>query len=76
MEEVLHGLEVDIKESVMAPLDFRIPEARTAAVESSQMIVRDSGIAFSALLRHTDIYATTAEIQRDVIASALPSAAV
>ena len=76
LEEILDGLEVDIKESAIAPPDFHVPEARTAVVECSQMIVRDSGIAFNALLRHTDIYVTTAEIQKDVIASALSSVAV
>ena len=39
------------------------------------MTVRDSGIAFTALLRHTDIYLTTAEIPREIIDSALAAAA-
>ena len=30
------------------------------------MIVREEGIAFNALLRHTDIYVTTAEISKQV----------
>lgn len=40
------------------------------------MVVRDGGIAFSALVRRIDICVTTAEIQRDVIAPALRPAAV
>jgi len=76
LEEILNSLEVDTKETVIAPLDFRVSESHIAAVECSQMVVRDGGIAFSALVRRTDIYVTTAEIQRDVIASALPSATV
>jgi hypothetical protein len=33
------------------------------------MIVREEGIAFNALLRHTDIYVTTAEISKQVLES-------
>lgn len=76
LKEMFDSLEVDTKETVIAPLDFHVPESQIAAVECSQMIVREGGIAFTALLRHTDIYVTTAEIQRGVIASALASAAV
>jgi len=36
--------------------------------------VRDRGIAFTALLRRTGIYSTTAEIPRAIIASALAAA--
>lgn len=76
LEEMLEKLEVDTREIVTAPPDFRVPESQVAAVECSQMIVRDGGIAFTALLRHTDIYVTTAEIPKDVIASALACTAV
>jgi hypothetical protein len=74
-EEILENLEVDTREIVTAPLDFRVSESQIAAVECAQMIVRDGGIAFTALLRHTDIYVTTAEIPKEVIESALTSAA-
>jgi len=73
--EMLEKLGVDTREIVTAPLDFRVPESQTAAVECAQMIVRDGGVGFTALLRHTDIYVTTAEIPKEVIASALASAA-
>lgn len=75
LEELLEKLEVDRREVVTAPADFQVPESQIVAVECPQMIVRDGGVAFTALLRHTDIYLTTAEIQKDVIASALASAA-
>jgi hypothetical protein len=75
LEEILDRLEVDIKETVKAPLDFRVPEGQIVAVECAQMIVRDGGIAFTALLRHSDIYLTTAEIPRKTIESALAAAA-
>ena len=74
-EKMLDGLEVDTKETVIAPPDFRIPQGQIVAVECAQMIVRDAGIAFTALLRHTDIYLTTAEIPRAIIGSALVAAA-
>lgn len=73
LEEMLEKLEVDTREIVTAPSDFQVPESQIVAVECSQMIVRHSGVAFTALLRHTDIYVTTAEIQKHVIASALRS---
>jgi hypothetical protein len=73
--EMFESLEVDAKETAIAPPEFRVPESQVAAVESAQMIVRDSGIAFTALLRHTDIYLTTAEIPREIIEAALAPAA-
>ena len=75
LEETLENLEVDTREVVTAPTDFRVLESEIAVVECAQMIVRDGGIAFTALLSHTDIYVTTAEIPRQVIESALASAA-
>jgi hypothetical protein len=41
-----------------------------AVAEFAQMIVRDGGVVFASLLRHTDIYVTTAEIPKRVIESA------
>jgi hypothetical protein len=75
LEEILDGLGVDTKETVIVPPDFRVSESRIAAVECSQMVVRDDGIAFTALVRHADIYLTTAEIPREIIESALAAAA-
>lgn len=74
LEGTLAGLEVDTREVVTAPADFRVPESQIATVECSQMIVREGSIAFNALLRHTDIYVTTAEIPKQLIESALTSA--
>ncbi len=67
--ETLEHLEVDAREVVTAPADFRVLESQIAAVECAQMIVREEGIAFNALLRHTDIYVTTAEISQQVFES-------
>jgi hypothetical protein len=75
LEEILNSLEVDTEETVIAPPDFRVSESYVAVVECSQMVVRDDGIAFTALVRHADIYLTTAEIPREIIESALAAAA-
>jgi hypothetical protein len=74
LEEMLENLEVDTKETVLAPSHFQVPESQIVVVECSQMVVRDDAIAFSGLLRHTDIHVTTAEIPKDVIESVLASA--
>ena len=74
LEEILDGLEVDIKEIVKAPPDFQVPEGHIVAVECAQMTVRDGGTAFTALLRHSDIYLTTAEVPKEVLESALAAA--
>lgn len=39
------------------------------------MIVRDGWIAFTALLRHSDIYLTTADVPRERLESALAAGA-
>lgn len=75
LEETLEDLEVDTREVVTAPADFRVLDSQTAAVECAQMIVREGSIAFNALLRHTDIYVTTAEIPKQVLESVLTTAA-
>ena len=73
-EESIEALEIDTREVAVASSDFAVPESQVTAVECAQMIVRDGGIAFNALLRHSDIYVTTAEIPKQVIESALTSA--
>jgi len=75
LEEILGRFGADSKETLIAPSDFRVSESHIAAVECSQMVVRDDGIAFTALLRHADIYLTTAEIPREIIESTLAAAA-
>ena len=71
LDDMLANLEVDTREIVTAPPDFRVPETRVVAVECSQMIVRDDSVAFTALLRHSDIYVTTADVPKAFISSAL-----
>jgi hypothetical protein len=73
--ETLEDLEVDTQEVVIAPADFRILESQIAVVECSQMIVREGSVAFNALLKHTDIYVTTAEIPKQILEFVLTTAA-
>jgi hypothetical protein len=73
-EESIEALEIDAREVAVASSDLVIPDSQITAVECAQMIVREGGIAFHALLRHSDIYITTAEIPKQVIESALTSA--
>ena len=69
LEKTLEDLEVDAREVVTAPTEFHVLESQIATVECAQMIVREEGIAFNALLRHSDIYVTTAEISKQVLES-------
>jgi len=74
LEESIDALEIDAREVATTLSDFGVPDNRITAVECAQMIVRDGGIAFNALLRDSDIYVTTAEISKQMIESALASA--
>jgi hypothetical protein len=51
------------------PADFRVLESQIVAVECTQMIARKGSIAFNALLKHTDIYVTTAAIPKQALES-------
>jgi hypothetical protein len=74
LDDTLADLEVDTSEVVTAPDDFRVLDSQIAAVECSQMIVRDGAIAFTAIPKHTGIYLTTAEIPKQVLESVLTTA--
>lgn len=74
LEESIEALEIDTREVAIASSDFDVPDSRITVVECAQMIVRDGGTAFNALLKHSDIYVTTAEISKQMIESALASA--
>jgi hypothetical protein len=60
---------------ISVPDDFHVPDSQIDAVECAQMIVREEGIAFTAIPKHTDIYLTTAEIPKHVLDSILTTAA-
>jgi hypothetical protein len=76
LEKTLEELQVDTCEVISVPDDFHVPDSHIAAVECAQMIVREEGIAFTAIPKHTDIYLTTAEIPKQVLDSILTTAAV
>jgi hypothetical protein len=76
LEKTLEELQADTCEMVSVPDDFHIPDSQIASVECAQMIVREEGIAFTAIPKHTDIYLTTAEIPKQVLDSILITAAV
>jgi hypothetical protein len=75
LEMTLEALQVDTLEVVTAPGDFRVLDSQIAAVECAQMIVREEGIAFTAIAKHTDIYLTAAEIPKQVLESVPTTAA-
>ena len=50
--------------------EFVVLEKQIALIECGQMIVRENGIAFTAIPKHTDFYVTTAEIPKEVLQQA------
>lgn len=67
--EIVEALALDDNELVTAPAEFEVVEAQIA-VECSQMVVREDGIAFLAIPKHCDFYVTTAEIPVSVLQEA------
>jgi hypothetical protein len=74
LEERLEKLEIDRRQVVVTAEEFTVPDSRIALVECEQMIVRENGIAFTAIPKHTDFYVTTAEIPKEVLQQAAISA--
>ena len=71
LEKSIDALEVDKREAVLTAEDLNVSEERLGAVESSMMIVRNDGIAFSAILKDDDVRLTTAEIPQELLRLAL-----
>ncbi len=69
LEEELDSLQIDRLEMVAASAHFSVPQSQIAWVECAQMVVREEGIAFTAIPKHTDIHLTTAEISKQVLKS-------
>lgn len=67
LDEQLDLLQIDKNEVVTASAKFSVPQSQIARVECAQMVVRESGIAFTAIPKHTDFHITTAEIPREVL---------
>jgi len=73
LEERLEQLQVDRREMVVTTEKFVVFEKHIALVECGQMVVRENGIAFTAIPKHTDFYVTTAEIPKEVLHQAVIS---
>jgi hypothetical protein len=70
LEEELESLQIDRREMVAASGNFSVPQSQIARVECAQMVVREEGIAFTAIPKHTDFYVTTAEIPKRALEQA------
>jgi sulfur carrier protein ThiS len=70
LEEELESLQIDRREVVAASDNFCVPQSQIARVECAQMVVREEGIAFTAIPKHNDFYVTTAEIPKGVLEQA------
>jgi hypothetical protein len=70
LEEELDSLQVNRHEMVTAARGSSVPQTQIARVECAQMVVREEGIAFTAIPKHNDLYVTTAEIPKGVLEQA------
>jgi sulfur carrier protein ThiS len=70
LEEELESLQVNRREMVTAAHGSSVPQSQIARVECAQMVVREEGIAFTAIPKHNDFYVTTAEIPKGVLEQA------
>ena len=68
--EIVEALVVEEKGVVTAPDDFEVVEEQIAAVECTQLVVGEDGVAFLAIPKHCDFYVTTAEIPMLILESA------
>ena len=74
LEEELNLLQIDKNEVATASGDFSVPQGQIARVECAEMVVRESGIAFTAIPKHTDFHVTTAEVPIEVLEQSLAPA--
>jgi hypothetical protein len=52
---------------VEAPTKFSIPDSLSARVECGQMVIREAGVAFLAIPKHTSSYVYTADVPLRVL---------
>jgi hypothetical protein len=71
LAKTIDALEVDNREAVIVAEQLNVSHECTGTVECAEMIVRNEGITFSALLRHDDVRLTTAEISQQLLESVL-----
>jgi hypothetical protein len=70
LEEELDSLQVYRHEMVTAAHGSSVPQSQIARVECAQMVVREEGIAFTAIPKYNEFYVTTAEIPKGVLEQA------
>ena len=70
----LDKLQIDKHEEAIPVRELSVPKNLVARVECAQMVVRETGIAFTAISKHTDFYVTTAEILKEVLERCVPLA--
>lgn len=74
LEEELDLLQIDKHEVTIPVSELHVPKNLIARVECAQMVVRETGIAFTAIPKHTDFHVTTAEILKEVLERCAPLA--
>ena len=67
LAEVLERLPAVAGDWMEAPAEFSIPDSLRARVECGQMLVREVGVAFLAIPKHTSSYVYTAEVPLPVL---------
>lgn len=70
LAETVEQLPTAAGDWMIAPDDFTVPESLVARVECSRMVVRDDGIGFVAIVKHTDSYVSTADLPLRVLEAA------
>jgi hypothetical protein len=73
VEEFLEKLQVGKRDMVVVADKVAILQTQIASVECGQMVVREDGISFTAIPKHTDFYVTTTEIPKEFLQQAVTS---
>ncbi len=74
LREELDRLQIDKHEVAIPVRELSVPKNLIARVECAQMVVRETGIAFTAIPKHADFHVTTAEILKEVLERCVPLA--
>lgn len=69
LAEMLDRLPAVAGDWIEAPAELAIPDTLRARVECAQMVVREAGISFVAIPKHTSSYVFTAEIPLPLLES-------
>jgi hypothetical protein len=69
--DALDQLQIEEGEVVCVPDAFQVPSGQIANVECGQMLVRQDGIAFTAIPKHASFHVETVEVPFDMLVAAL-----